>query len=236
MEFEIQDDKAFTEIVGALEVRYNKAQTLKSGWQSLWQDCYEYALPLRQGGVKASVRQEQLFDATALDSVDELASLLLGQLTPPMVPWFAIKAGTDLSEEEAQKIAPLLDKATRVMQSHFDQSNFLVEVHQCFLDLVVAGTASLALEEADPGELSAFRFTALPLQDVSFLEGDSGFLDVVFRDLTLTRTQIESRYHSTEYDLGADQSYSVVECVFPSRSAGGYMFLAYLKDRGDILA
>ena len=37
------------------------------------------------------------------------------------------------------------------MQYHFDRSNFAVEVHQCFLDLVTVGTACLLFEEEKIG-------------------------------------------------------------------------------------
>lgn len=77
-----------------------------------------------------------------------------GLYAPPLTPWFGLKAGTDLTPDEAKAIAPALEKAARLLQAHFDQSNFIVEIHQCFLDLVVAGTASLVFEEADIGELS----------------------------------------------------------------------------------
>jgi hypothetical protein len=175
----------------------NKFQSAKSKhdlWHGLWQDCYDYALPQRgqlTGNYSpANRRGERLYDAAALDAVDQLASLLLGNLTPPLTPWFGLKAGTDLSAEEANAIIPALEKASRLMQAHFDQSNFIVEIHQCFLDLVVAGTASLAFEEALPGELSAFQFTAIPLSDVILGEGQRGKLDTVFRKVSLTLSQI----------------------------------------------
>ena len=116
----------------------NKFQDAKSNhdlWHSLWQDCYDYALPQRgqlTGNYSpANRRGERLYDATALDAVDQLASLLLGNLTPPLTPWFGLKAGTELSAKEAQAITPALEKASQLMQAHFDQSNFIVEIHQC---------------------------------------------------------------------------------------------------------
>lgn len=224
------------EMIGSVAARFDRAKSIRSNWESLWQDCYDYALPNRSQRTLSAGRSDHLFDATALDAVDELASMLLGYLTPPMTPWFAIKAGTDVTDEEVQKLAPLLDKATRVLQAHFDQSNFLVEIHQCFLDLVVSGTASLAFEEGEPGDLSAFRFTALPMSEVSFLEGRDGYLDVVFRELSLNTARIRERYNSQVTELANDQSYEVIECVLPMRDVSGYIFIAYLKDNLDVLS
>ncbi|MDD3021705.1 MAG: portal protein [Alphaproteobacteria bacterium] len=246
MEYSEDKQKLDQLAVGVLE-KFTQARVRRSKWEGLWQDCYDYSLPLRgdfNSGLSANLRRgEHLFDATAPDAVDELASLLLGNLTPPLVPWFAIKAGTDLSSEEAQKLAPVLDKTSCIMQAHFDQSNFLVEVHQCFLDLVVAGTASLALEEAEIGQGSAFRFTALPLQDVYFAEGQSGGLDIVYRHLSLTITQIMDRYDGAELSASMvnrsrsdmDEKYAVIESVFPSPDARGYVLIVMLYDAREII-
>ncbi|HPQ50351.1 MAG TPA: portal protein [Alphaproteobacteria bacterium] len=245
---DIKQDNGQDELfLSAIIEEFSKAMSRRSQWEGLWHDCYDYALPHRgislSGSSENRRRGEHLFDATAPDAVDELASLLLGNLTPPLVPWFAVKAGTDLSEEEAQKITPVLDKATRIIQAHFDQSNFLVEVHQCFLDLVVAGTASLAFEEADPGAASAFRFTALPLQDVYLGEGDHGGLDQVFRPLSLTVPQILARYDGVELPLhilqdgynSPDKIYHMVECVVPVGGQRGYRLCAFLVDDGGFV-
>ncbi|HNS43991.1 MAG TPA: portal protein [Alphaproteobacteria bacterium] len=164
-------------------------------------------------------------------------------VTPPFTPWFAIKAGTDLSDEEAEKLAPLLDKTTRTMQAHFDQSNFLVEIHQCFLDLVVAGTASLAFEEAGVGEASAFRFAALPLKDVYFEEGNQGGLDIVYRVLSLSDSKILSRYALEELPTDVlhgsrddpDRKFRVIEAVFPLETEGGYGLVVFMDESGEVL-
>ncbi len=223
-------------MIGAVAARFDRAKTIRSNWSSLWQDCYDYALPNRSQSSLSRGRADHLYDATALDAVDELASMLLGYLTPPMTPWFAIKAGTDVTDEDAQKLAPLLDQATRVLQAHFDQSNFLVEIHQCFLDLVVSGTASLAFEESEPGDLSAFRFAALPMSEISFLEGRNGYLDVVFRELSLSSVRIRERYGYIETDISTDQAFEVIECILPMQDGAGYFFIAYLKDSLDVIS
>ena len=218
--------------------RFETAHRKRRAWEDLWQDCYDYALPQRGdflGGVQAGNRRsERLYDATALDAVDQLAASLLGNLTPPLVPWFGFRAGPELNETEAERIAPLLEKAARIMHSHFDQSNFIVEVHQAFLDLVVGGTASLAFEESHPGTPSAFRFTAVPLGEVILEEGDLGFLDGVYRILSLTLSQIKDRYPAAEVpheiedqgsrDVRAD--FRILEAVLPNGRGFDYTVIA----------
>jgi hypothetical protein len=227
--------------------RFIAAKAKHDMWHSLWQDCYDYALPQRGqltgNYTPANRRGERLYDATAMDAVDQLASLLLGNLTPPLTPWFGLKAGTNLTEEQAKAITPQLEKASRLMQAHFDQSNFIVEIHQCFLDLVVAGTASLAFEEAEPGELSAFQFTAIPLSEVVLDEGQRGKLDIVFRTVLLTLSQILMKYEGADIPLkifqegnkNPDEKFHLIECVVQSKEKHGKLFALLSPDTQDIL-
>ena len=62
------------------------------------------------------------------------------------------------------------------MRGHFERSNFAVEIHQCFLDLVTVGTATLLFQEAPVGEPSAFRFCAVPAAEM-FIDGDQNGAD-----------------------------------------------------------
>ena len=103
-----------------------------------------------------------------------------------------------MSPVEAERLAPVLEKAAKTIQDHFDRSNFAVEIHQCYLDLIVGGTASLVFEEAEPGGFSAFKFAATPLTHVTLEEGESGYLDGAFREMHMTLSQIKSRYPDVE--------------------------------------
>lgn len=182
--------------------RFESASRLRSNWEKLWQECYDYALPQRGGFTRSpqagSPRTENIFDATALDAVDQLAASLLGNLTPTWSQWFGLKPGPDLSPQESEVLAPILEKAGKTIQDHFDRSNFAVEIHQCYLDLIVGGTASLYFEETEPGRVSAFRFSAVPLTHAVLEEGDNGTLDGTFRSLSLTAGQISERYPFAE--------------------------------------
>lgn len=213
--------------IQALFTRHNAAARRRQNWENLWQDCYDYTLPQRAGFTRAlntgASRVDQIFDATAMDAVDQLAASLLGNLTPSFSQWFGLKPGPDLSPEEADRLAPVLEKTAKTIQDHFDRSNFAVEIHQCFLDLVVGGTASLYFEESEPGSFSAFRFSAVPLSNVVLEEGESGFLEGTYRTLSLTLEQMLERYAPEEVPASvlraAEQDpqtrFKILEAVLP---------------------
>ncbi len=216
--------------------RYRKARDRRRPWEAHWQECYDYALPHRGSIVHTSTpgekRTDRLFDGTAPDAVDQLAASLLSQLTPPWTRWFSLNTGSDVSGEEEGIIRPLLDDAAERLQSHFDRSNFAIEVHQCYLDLVTAGTACLLFEQAPPGEPSAFRFTAVPLSQAAFEEDAFGRLESTYRCSELTLSQLQSRFPkaqiSKETKARAEKDpgfqIEVIEGVIPDEN--GYTYIA----------
>ena len=217
--------------------RYDSAKKQRSNWHNLWEECYDFALPQR-GGFTSSLTEgragtNDVYDATAMDAADQLAASLLGNLTPIWSQWFGLKPGPDLSPSEADALAPVLEKAAKTIQAHFDRSNFAVEIHQCYLDLVVGGTASLAFEEAEIGEFSAFKFSAIPLKNIVLEESASGFLDGSFRQLSLTLDQLTTRYPYAEIpahilkNAAADPQarIKILECVLPNNLTFDYVAL-----------
>lgn len=229
--------------LSALTRRFDTARAKRGNWESLWQEAYEYALPQRNSfsfSRAGSSKHDNLYDATALDAVEQLAASLLGNLTPPWSQWFGLKPGPDLSAEEAESLAPVLEQAAKTMQAHFDRSNFIVEMHQCYLDLVVGGTAALAFEEEEPGALSAFKFTAVPLSDIVLEEGENGALDGSFRTLNLTLAQLQARYPLAELPVqivedglkDTQRKFDVLESVLPNE-LGTFDFKACLNDGSE---
>lgn len=124
-----------------LRRRYAQAKAQRAGWDSLWQDCYDYALPMRRGNIAhsqtgvaqtgAALRSgEKLFDGTASDAADQLAASLLAQLTPPWSRWFAFQPGRDVPEQQHGAVAAELDAAAQLVQAQFDRSNLAVELNK----------------------------------------------------------------------------------------------------------
>jgi len=220
--------------------RFLLAQERRAGWERHWQECYDFALPQRQvfggprpGGAK---RTDRLFDGTAADAVDQVAASLLAHLTPPWSRWAGLCMGADADAVMRETGAPALDRAVTVLQSHFDRSNFAVEIHQAYLDLVTAGTACLLFEEAPVGEFSAFRFTAVPLDQIAVEEGPSGRLDALFRVTQPTEAELTRRFSARALeslglaaksgaatgDPARERRHRLVEAVLPDEQRFAY--------------
>jgi hypothetical protein len=220
--------------------RYQRAKQRRRCWESLWRECYTFALPQRGSGFGSEFRPganpvERLFDGTALDGVEQLAASLLAELTPPWSQWFGLIPGRDIGAVERGAVAEALDRVTQTMQAHFDRSNFAVEIHQSFLDLITVGSATLLFEEAPVGGLSAFRLTAVPMSEILFEAGPDGQIDGHFRERSLPLDLLQARFPESELpkpDTGCqgphEQSVAVVEAVLPHD--GGFAYVAMRAD------
>lgn len=216
--------------------RHAQALERRTAWEEHWRECYAYALPQREPAVATSSpgakHTDKLFDGTAPDAVEQLAASLLSQLTPPWARWFGLAEGSELVPEERDIVAPALERASSVLQAHIDKSNFAVEMHQCYLDLVTAGTACLMFEEAPLGESSAFRFLAVPLSQVAFEENAAGTLAATFRRSEMRAEELERRFPKADIPeavkkRGRDDPafrVPVIEAVVPD--GGGFAYRA----------
>jgi hypothetical protein len=219
-----------------LLMRQTAAETRRRPWESIWQDCYDHVLNGTPGSGGPA-----LYDATAPDAAEQLAASLLAELTPPWSRWFGLVPSRGLADgPDGSAAAAALEEAAETLQGHLDRSNFAVEMHQAFLDLVVAGTGVLLVEEAPAGAASALRFTAVPLREAVLEEGPSGRLDIVYRSVMLDASAILARYPGAalppvltvpDKDGASPRRMRVVEAVWPERSGSG--FLAVLDHDGQ---
>ena len=231
--------------------RYLLALNKRSSWESYWEECYEYALPQKKGMFNQSAfsdvkKNTCVFDSTAEAAVDRLSSSLLSQLTPPWSKWFGLEFGVDIVDEEDKNKKFLeLENIERILQSHFDRSNFYVETHQCYLDLITIGTAVMLFEENAVGENSAFKFTCIPMNEIVFEESASGKLDSVFRRSFVSLASLKMRFDLSCFSdmqknivaKNLDKKIYVIEAVLPritSSGQQGYDYVAFIDDVENI--
>lgn len=222
-----------------LMARYRRAKQQRGLWEASWQDCYDYALPQRTPFSSADRRGDRLFDGTAADAAEQLAASLMSQLVPPWSRWFGLQPGGEVPEMHRTAVGEVLERAADVLQGHFDRSNFAMEVHQCFLDLVVAGTATLQFEEAPPGGDSAFRFTAVPVAQMALDESADGAFDIVFRASEMRFDRLQARFPKAQLPDSltsggkdaAERRHTVVEATIQEGSA--YRYTALLESAPD---
>jgi len=162
--------------------RYNKAKAARNNWLDVWQECYDYSLPLREGFFQEAAgqsRMDKIFDETAVVGVQEFASRLQAGIVPNYSNWFRLEAGSDVPRETRSQIQGELDEITEYVAEIIQHSNFSQEVHECFLDLAV-GTANMLIEEGD--EVNPVKFLSVPQTQVILDSGPFDQIDGVYRE------------------------------------------------------
>ena len=157
-----------------LQTLYKRALDMRSAWQNRWDDARRYTIPASDSDLAT------LYDSTASDAVDNLAASIYTLLTPPESMWLDLVAESDLS--------PDAEFATHVLRTNLNDSNFYTTIHQCYLDLVIYGTACLFMAQSPMGSSSAFTFTAIPVSDIAILP------DAVFHTTSMAARDILAQY------------------------------------------
>lgn len=157
----------------------------------LWQDIADYIHPRKaQFATKrtpGTKQTEKLFDSTALDSHDRLASTLNGTLTSRAAAWFSLKMRDERFNDDASVKTWLEDCGKRMFRA-FNQSNFAQEIHEVYLDESGFGTAGLFLEERNPTkkEFGGFVFRSIPLHTLVIDEDFEGRVNTVMRKFEMS--------------------------------------------------
>lgn len=157
-----------------LEQMYRRALDVRAPWVARWDAAMRYTMPTSDADAAT------LFDATAADAVDNLAASIYSLMTPPESLWLTLIPESDAS--------PDADAATAALRANLNDSNFYTTIHQCYLDLVILGTACLFMAETPIGASSAFSFTAVPMRDIAILP------NAVFHIATMPAREVLEKY------------------------------------------
>lgn len=179
--------------------KYNKAKAERANFEDLFQECYDYALPQREGfhyRAQGQRRDDKIFDETAVVGVQEFASRLQSGLVPNFARWADLVAGSEVPKEEADQINNQLDEVTEYIFEVIQNSNFGQEIHECFMDLAV-GTACLMVDEGDA--VSPIRFTAIPLPHIVLESGPNDRIDHVYREREIRYQDLPYVYKKAKF-------------------------------------
>ena len=167
--------------------RAEKAEARKEQWRTIYEECYEFALPQRnlysgyyEGNTPGQNKMARVFDATAINSTQRFANRIQSALFPPYRNWCMLQAGDEVPPEQKDEISQALDIYTKKMFDTIRQTNFDLAMSEFLLDLCV-GTAVMLIQPGDDD--APVRFTAVPQYLVSIEEGPHGVVDNVYRKM-----------------------------------------------------
>jgi hypothetical protein len=195
--------------VGQIIQRYKSAKAKKDNWESVYEDCYRYALPNRnlyegyyEGGVVGQNKMPDVFDSTAIDSTQKFANRIQSGLFPPQTNWCKLEPGNDIPDEAQQDVQKVLEMYSDKMFSVIRNSNFDLAMGEFLLDLCV-GTGVMLIQPGD--EDMPIRFTTIPMYLVCLEEGAHGQVENVYRRMRCRAEQIQVMYPDAKLNTTLQQ-------------------------------
>lgn len=165
----------------------------KSAWDSLIGECFEHALPDRNpywgngtgrpegsAGVKGQDKtSKKVFDSTLMNSAMKITNRLQSELFPIGDEWAKLTPGPMVDATKRDQARAELYKLQKVLFLAIQLSNFDLSIAEWLLDLVIAGTACMLVQEGN--NQNPIVFQTVPQSHVALREGAFGFIDGIFR-------------------------------------------------------
>lgn len=182
--------------------RSTTAFNRKQNWRSIYQDCYEFALPQRnlydgsfESGVGGSRKMSRVFDSTAIHSTQRFANRLQSGLFPPYGRWMRLEPGSDIPANRRIEAQAALDIYCDKFFSIIRQSNFDLAMGEFLLDLCV-GTATMMVQAGDKN--NPVTYTSVPEYLVAFEEGANGIPGNSYRKMRQKVETIQQTWRDAE--------------------------------------
>lgn len=162
--------------------RYKSAREQWDKAAPLVDECYEFALPLRErpyGSKDASTRRtDRLFDTTAVHALADFASQRVEDVWPTDQKPIDLLPGREIPRDQAEEARrALADVATEAIET-VNNSNFRDQANEAMLDYGIS-QGVLLVEEGTA--LDPLRHRALPFTEAILAAGPYGGHDALFR-------------------------------------------------------
>lgn len=170
---------------------YASLKEQRSPWESWWDSLRKHVLPRREGYTDdpaPSGGKFRLYDTTAVEACQKLASGHMSYMTPSNELWFKWSSPEANPSDEAES---WYNQCSEIANRELAASNFYTEMHECFLDRVALGTGSLYGGSTRSGRL---LFRHVECGSFACAENDEGAVDTYFREFALTPHQAERQF------------------------------------------
>lgn len=189
---------------------YENSLKQKENWIEKWEQCYEYTIPKKIN----SNNKSKIFDSTACNSVDELAGIMLSELSYNNEN---IITYDDYDEEHIEDIKETKNNINKTIK----HTNFYIELHQCLVDLIICGTSCMMIKQNKITDDIPISFTSLSMDNISLCESDNDKLDIIFKTSYATKNELISQYEKDKKKfehLNDKNKYKIIEYIRPFSS------------------
>jgi len=181
--------KSSTDLANRIVQRASEMSSERRTWDTFWQEIGEYVMPrkdeiITKQDVPSTVKQDILFDSTAVRANMILANGQLSWMTPMESPWFSFEPPYQFKDSDACK--QYFRECSERTAVELARSNFYSEIHELYLDRGAFGTAVIFVE---PGKRGPLTFQKFDVGSFSISEDEEGLVDTLCREFQMTLRQ-----------------------------------------------
>lgn len=180
--------------------RFDKMRSIRAPFETDWQDVRYYVRPITQFANYApqlqfyTVMPETMYDGTAMNALEELASALHSYLSNPAERWFEIQLEGDNVWKQDPQVADWLQTVSDIIYTEYQREGCMLNMalHEVYMDIGSFGTCVLNQEWDD--DCGGIIFAARPLQMCYFTENSKGHVDSLCRYFSWSIRQLKQEF------------------------------------------
>lgn len=205
-----------------IKKRYDHCSKAWDQWRATYELAYTFAAPQRnlfdgqyEGQSQGGTKMSQVFDSTAISSLDRFANRIQANVFPPQREFCALSAGDSIPPAKKADVERILEAFKKRMFAVMRNSNFDIALGEFLHDLGV-GTACMCIQPGDAA--SPVNYQAVSPYLVRFEEDQFGRPCNVYRSLRIKAELIEqtwkgAKLNDTLKKCVEDKPYEEVELI-----------------------
>lgn len=177
--------------------RHQQLRDDRATWETHWQEVVDLVRPMAgdftNTRYQGQRRTEKIYDSTAVEALDLLASSLHSSVTPSSQRWFSLSVSDPEVATKDAVLAWLEGTSDRMF--HYlkrPEACFTTSIHEFYLDLCAFGTAIIFQEWDKENKIPVFR--TFPLTSCLIDENHKGQVDTVIRSFQFSARQVLQKW------------------------------------------
>lgn len=207
--------------------RYDQLVSNRKTLDDTYQAIEKFVVPFRgeffkpmSSELEVEWRRRQIYDSTAPNAANLLASQIHGDLTSPSLRWFSLTFRQKELRDNTEAMT-WLEECEEVVWQALMESDFNTEGAEVYLDLVSFGTATITEEPVSDTEWKGLNFSAVPVRESYFELDAEGNVLRLYRLMQYTVLQMIDKFGRENIpddilngDDNVDQKHDIVFCIY----------------------
>ena len=207
--------------------RYNQLVSNRKTLDDTYQAIEKFVVPFRgeffrpmSSEHEVEWRRRQIYDSTAPNAANLLASQIHGDLTSPSLRWFSLTFRDENLRDNTEAMT-WLEACEGVVWQALQESDFNTEGAEVYLDLVSFGNATITEEPVSQTEWKGLNFSAIPVREAYFELDAEGKVLRLYRLMQYTVLQMIDKFGKENIpdDIlngsdDVDMKHDIVFCIY----------------------